>query len=190
MGDETRAAGAARHVILLTGDKGVGKSTVCQQVAARARAAGYAVAGVLSPPEVAPDGGKVGIWVEDARTGARRRLAVATHLRRGLPVETTHWSFNEDVLQWGAEVIAQATPCDLLLIDELGPLELERGAGWTAAFDVLRGGDYRWAVVVVRPSLCAPLRHRLAGLTLETVHVTDANRDALPGALGSRLWGA
>ncbi len=178
-----------KQVILLTGPKGVGKSTVCGSVVALARAAGVRAAGVISPPEITPDGDKVGIWVADVVTGERRRLAVATHLRRGAAVETTHWSFNEDVLQWGAEVIARATPCDLLLLDELGSLELERGQGWTVAFDVLRDGAYRWALAAIRPGLLAALRARILGPSVEEMAVTEASRDALPGQIAGRLWG-
>jgi nucleoside-triphosphatase THEP1 len=179
-----------RQITLLSGAKGVGKSTVCARVAALAREAGLRAAGVLSPPEVTPAEEKVGIWVEAVASGERRRLAVAAHLRRGAPIETTHWSFNVDALRWGAEVIAQATPCDLLLIDELGPLELERGEGWTVALDVLRGGAYRWALAVVRVGLHEALRARVPGVATEALEVTDSNRDALPAEIAARLWGA
>lgn len=182
-----------KSVALLSGSKGVGKTTLCARVAARARAVGLRVAGVISPPEIAPDGAKVGILVEDVAAGERRRLAVATHLRRGARTETTHWSFNEDALHWGAGVIARATPCDLLLLDELGPLELERGEGWTAALDVLRDGAYRWALVVVRPSLVPIMQDRAAGWpgvqAGDVIAVTGANRDALPEQIAARLWG-
>ena len=184
------------RVILLSGAKGVGKSTLAARVAAMARAAGWRVGGVLSPPELSAEGEKVGIWLEDAASGERRRLAESTRLRQGAAVETTHWSFDDAVLEWGAALIAAATPCDLLLVDELGPLELERGQGWTVAFDVLRGGGlepragYRCALVVIRAPLVAALEARLAGLPVEAVVVTEANREALAAQLAARLWGA
>ena len=36
-----------------------------------------------------------------------------------------------EVLAWGTRILQQATPCDLLVVDELGPLKFERGEGWT-----------------------------------------------------------
>ena len=42
---------------------------------------------------------------------------------------------------------------DLLIIDELGPLELIHQTGWQAARDVLRSKDYSLGLVVVREEL-------------------------------------
>ena len=49
--------------------------------------------------------------------------------------------------------MAQSAPCDLLLVDELGPLEMLRGQGFTAAQAALAGGRYRLGIAVVRPAL-------------------------------------
>ena len=43
-------------------------------------------------------------------------------------------------------------------MDEIGPLEMDRGEGWTNALEVLRLGEYRLAVAVVRPSLVDAVR--------------------------------
>lgn len=43
--------------------------------------------------------------------------------------------------------------CDLLLIDELGPLEWIEEGGFRSAFAALDTDCYRWAVAVVRPNL-------------------------------------
>jgi nucleoside-triphosphatase THEP1 len=50
----------------------------------------------------------------------------------------------------GNEVIRRATPCDLLVIDELGPLEFDAGIGMTACFPALEGEAYRIAIAVKR----------------------------------------
>jgi nucleoside-triphosphatase THEP1 len=176
-------------VILLCGPAGAGKSTVCARVVELARQAGLRVAGVISPPQIAPgaEGQKTSIWVEDVLTGERRLLAVAAHLRQGL-VQTKHWTFNAETLGWGSDVIARAVPCDLLVVDELGPLELERGEGWTVALEVLRGRAYQWALVVVRPELIAVMRARLEGMAVRAVVVSQENRDALPEQIAGWLW--
>lgn len=80
-------------------------------------------------------------------------------------------------------MLSQAKPCDLLVIDEVGPLELERGKGWVSAFDVLRAGAYALALLVVRPELIAQVCDRLAGCDLEVLPVTSENRDRLPISL-------
>jgi len=50
-------------------------------------------------------------------------------------------------------MLEEAVPCDLLMIDELGPLEFQRGEGWVNGFDVIENGEYSTALIVVRPSL-------------------------------------
>jgi hypothetical protein len=59
---------------LLTGAIGVGKTTLCQHLAAGARARGVAVGGVLAPPVTSQDR-KVGISLVDLHSGETRLLA-------------------------------------------------------------------------------------------------------------------
>ncbi len=116
------------------------------------------MAGIVTPPRLLGKR-KVGIDVEDVRSGERRPLAECSGDTDG--PSTGAWSFHAAALAWGAAVLQTATPCDVLLIDELGPLELLQGEGWVSALDVLRGSAYRLAVAVVRPELEARLRHLL-----------------------------
>lgn len=66
---------------------------------------------------------------------------------------TERWVFNEDVLTWGNQVLADTDGCDLLLVDELGPLEFNRGQGWQNGLQAIDKGEYKIAVVVIRPAL-------------------------------------
>lgn len=57
------------------------------------------------------------------------------------------------VLQWGNTIFAElddSTSIDLLVVDEIGPLELDRQLGWMEAVKRLDRGQFRTAVVVVR----------------------------------------
>jgi hypothetical protein len=67
----------------------------------------------------------------------------------------------------------------VLVVDELGPLELVRNQGWTAGLDVLRAGRYRLALAVVRPSLLACFEDRLGTSEFVRLEVAPANRSAL-----------
>lgn len=167
-------------VVILSGESGSGKTTVCVRVVALARVQGLDVAGVLTLPRLAGDC-KVGLEVEDIRTGRRRPLA--EHIGAADGPATEGWHFHTDGLAWGAMILRHAKPCDLLVIDELGPLELLRDEGWTASFDLLRARCYRLALVVVRPSLVPHVCERLGGVEPLVLAVTEANRDALPGEI-------
>jgi hypothetical protein len=50
-------------------------------------------------------------------------------------------------------VRAQAVPCGLLVVDELGPLEFERAQGWLSGLTALDSGEYELGLVVIRPEL-------------------------------------
>jgi nucleoside-triphosphatase THEP1 len=148
------------RIVLLTGERGSGKTSACERLAVMARDSGFDCAGIVSPA-VVEDGVKVGIDVADVRTGERRRLATVDERRDGLRLGP--FRFDHDSLAWGARRVEMACPCDVLLVDELGPLELEREAGWANALGVLRQGEYGLGVVVVRPSLLLASRDRLGG---------------------------
>jgi len=143
---------------LLTGPKDAGKTTFCHQLVQAARDQGWDVAGLLSPARMEA-GQKMCILAEDIRNGEQRTLATAAPQ----PQANLHlgpWYFDERVLDWGNRVIRKSHPCDLLIVDELGPLEFKAGIGLTAAFDVLFEQRYKVGCVVVRPSLLAEARIR------------------------------
>ena len=173
---------ARPSIVILSGEAGSGKTTICTQVVALAQ--GLVVAGVLTLPRFA-GGCKVGLDVEDIRTGQRRPLAERVEATDGPATEG--WHFHADGLAWGSMILRRATPCDLLVIDELGPLELAQGQGWMVGLDLLRASRYRLALVVVRPALLPCFRERLGGVEPLTLAVTEANREALPREITALL---
>ncbi len=150
-----------RQLAILSGPRGGGKTTLCQQLLELARQRGLDCAGIISPARI-EGGRKVGIDLLDVRSGECRPLAEAD----GLPGElrTAAFRFDPGVVEWGAGLLNAACPCDVLVVDELGPLELERGQGWTNALDVLRNGPFKLALVVVRPALVSVFRQSMSGV--------------------------
>ncbi len=167
----------ATRIILLTGGRGVGKSTVCHKTVTLARAQGYVCGGVITL-KYANYAGDVRD-VLDAGSGHTRRLTVDT----ASAVVMGRFRFDPETMIWGNDVLARAVPCHLLVVDELGPLEIVRGQGWQKAFEVLRGGDFGLALVVVRPGLLEQVRHKLPAGSTETLTVETHNRDELPRVL-------
>lgn len=148
------------NLFLITGDIGVGKTTWCQQWIDLAGADGWRVGGLLSPP-VMVGRQKVAIDLVDLASGERRQLARLRQIEAGPDTVTTgKWLFDTAVLAWGNDVLQRVTAVDLLVIDELGPLEFERGQGLQAAFELVAAGNYRMAAVVIRPSLIPQAQQR------------------------------
>jgi len=142
---------AGPRLVLLTGGRGSGKTSWCLVVREAACRAGFAVAGVISPP-VYGEAGKIAIDVLDAAGGERRRLAV-----RPPPGETgtagLGWRFDAAALAWGDALLANVAACDLLFVDELGPLEFRGVGGFRHGFAAIEARRYRLALAVVRPEL-------------------------------------
>ncbi len=174
-----------REIIVLTGDRGIGKTTTCLQLAQRAQADGFDCAGIVSLGRFT-DGDKLGIDLLDLRTQTRCSLAEADD--RPAPLRTGRYRFDVAAMQRGLDWLEAACPCDLLIIDELGPLELERGEGWANALGILRTGHFRLAVVVVRPALTNVFTAAMAGVdaTLDTL-VCQPPVEALTADLLARL---
>ncbi len=139
------------QLILVTGLSGVGKTTWCTRLIELARNTGRTVSGLLSP-SVFNNGRKVGIEVVDLGTGDHRRLA-DLRVDDSASVRTPRWAFDPQSLEWANQVLADAPESDLLVIDELGPLEFFQNKGLTAGLERLDSGKYRVAAVVTRSSL-------------------------------------
>ena len=145
-------------VILLSGERGSGKTKLCSLVAENACRAKWQVTGVISPA-VFGKGQKTAIDIIDLANGRRRKLA---RLRKSGDegILTSQWTFDEQALEWGNAALKEAVPCDLVVIDELGPLELLRGLGLTAGLEAIDSRLFSLALAVVRPELLEIARER------------------------------
>jgi nucleoside-triphosphatase THEP1 len=163
----------AARIVILSGERGAGKSTVCRETIALARARGYICGGLLtlSHPDDTLD-------VLDVRSGDVRRLTLEPETSPA--VIQGRFRFDPETLAWGNAVLARAWPCHLLVVDELGPLEIERGEGWLKAFDVLCRPDLMLALVVIRSELVAQAQLKLPAGATAVLTVRPDNRDDLP----------
>jgi nucleoside-triphosphatase THEP1 len=170
---------------LLTGPRAVGKTRFCAAAADLAGQADWRVAGLLSTP-VFVDEEKMGICARDLASGAQCQLA-SKHAHEPFSVIMGEWHFDPRVLAWGNTVLEGSTGLSseeelsrLLVVDELGPLELLRNQGWLAALPLLNSRKYRAGLVVVRPELlerATPLLPELAG-TIKLEPGVDPEREA------------
>jgi len=190
------AQSASAKIALLTGPVGSGKSTVAGRVAELAWSRqGLSVAGLWCPARL-EDGIKTGIEAVDLDRGERRLLAVRTDLPgraeagagRAGP-RTGRYRFDPEVAAWGSRVLAAAVAArpGLLVVDGIGPLELERGEGWEPVLAHLAGGAVPCALIVVRDRLLKALEARLGDARTLPFPITPENRESLPGEILSRL---
>ena len=173
---QSASAASAARIIILTGERGAGKSTVCRETIALAQARGHTCGGILTMRR-ADDA----LDVLNVRSGYVRRLTLDPDERPA--VIQGCFRFSPETLAWGNDALGRAVPCQLLVVDELGPLEFEQGKGWQAAFDVLSGRDFTLAIVVVRPELIVKAQLRLPASAVNVLTVTTDNRDDLPALL-------
>lgn len=143
-------------ITILTGGVGSGKTTYLQSVISLIRKRGVAVDGYLS--ERVMDGETAsGYDLVDLHTGRRRGL-----LRRSAGGgEGKVGPFETDAEGFAAAegIIARCLPTALLVLDELGRLELEGKGVWLAAGPVLREPERR-VLVVIREALLEDYRAR------------------------------
>ena len=153
---------------IVTGWRGSGKTTFCSEMLKTARLAGWDTAGLLSPA-VFQDGKKDSIWAEEIRSGEKRLLAAA-HPQTETNLAFGDWYFDQKTLEWGNLVLKSSVPCDLLMIDELGPLEFKLSLGWVSALEVIKTAQFRLALVVIRPELLETAQN-----ILHPIHIIQMN---------------
>lgn len=163
--------------VLITGPIGVGKTTVCLRVIEAARRAGLSVGGILTPAILEESGEKSGIAIVDLATGERRLLARIGEYPEGLRLGK--YTFERQALEWGCAILRRERSADLLVIDEIGRLELERGEGFVGALDILAAGEARRSLSIVRETLLPALYARLPQVSFVEFRVNEQNRSAL-----------
>jgi nucleoside-triphosphatase THEP1 len=142
----------ASKIVILSGASGQGKTRVCQALVELVKEHGLSVRGILSPA-VFTGGKKIAILAEDACSGEQHALAQVRRESLQGDIQTGHWTFDPEGVAWGNRILAQAGECGLLVVDELGPLEFLQHKGWVEGLQAIERGQYRLAVVVIRPEL-------------------------------------
>ena len=148
------------HLFLLSGLSGAGKTTWCLELVKRAQQKGLDPVGLVSPA-VFEDDVKVAIDIMDIQSGNKRRLARRQLERRQLNPDgsiTPQWALDESALTWGNQILtnlrhAQRDMLDILIIDEMGWMEWEKGVGLVGGMQLIDERCYRLAVVPVRSRL-------------------------------------
>jgi len=166
----------------LTGPPGVGKSTIVNRIVEEAERLGCRPGGIRAP-EVRRGGRRVGFLIVDVATGRQGWLA-----RRGAPGPRvgSYGVIVDDVLRVGVSALEWAIAnADLIVVDEIGPMELVVPELRQAIKRALTAG--KPVVGVVHRALARrdPELYRLARRLGPIVWVTLENRDRLLREAGS-----
>lgn len=162
---------------VMTGDFMTGKTTWIIDMLERPEAQALDIAGVISPA-VFGNGKKTGIDALLVPDGERLELARprtgefvderSAHSGANPDLdpnpnpnpEQLGWKFSAEAMACINEHFAACEGCGLLIVDEIGPLELMRGQGYIEALHLLDTGSPDAALVVIRPALLEVARER------------------------------
>ena len=167
--------------LLVVGEPGSGKTSWCREYIDERRKRGVSVGGILCPA-IEQQGQRVGSNALDLLTGQEIPFArLSRHRSFKAGEKIGNYIISRDAISFAFGAIERAVKrnCDLVVIDEVGPLELT-GKGLMPAVQLaLRSGVN--ALIVVRSSLREALQNRfpedefavLADLTQSTSNVTE-----------------
>lgn len=164
--------------IIVTGEIGIGKTTVCQRIIEIARNLGYTCGGIITYK--APD---QGIIIKDVQTGEQEVLASINNVYQG--PRTGKYFFNPAGIEFGVRAIDQGVSSDIVFVDEIGYLELT-GSGFVQALKLIGTEKVKSSLLVIRKELLAAFSSRL-GSKPSIFETTSENRDELPQKIGAVL---
>ncbi len=141
---------ASTGLWVISGPSGAGKTKLCADMTAQTQENGVTVGGLICPA-VFEGGKKIGIDLLDISSGKRQRLA--THSCDMDNSTIGCWQMDESMIAWGNQILTGLKDEDVIVIDEIGPLEFEKGCGFQEALRLLDEDRYRTALVAVRPAL-------------------------------------
>lgn len=169
-----------KRLLLLTGSPGVGKTSVLLRVVESLKAKGYSVGGMVSREARS---GEVRVGFEISDLGGSRRGWLA-HVNQHSGPQVGKYRVNlEDLNSIGAEAIMEAVQdCDVIAIDEVGPMELFSEKFKEAVKRAVECGKLVVAVVhwKAKDRLIEEVKNRE---DTEIIVVTYENRDNLHEAI-------
>ena len=173
-----------RPVLILTGEIGVGKTTACRKAAKQAVCMGLSSGGILTPP-IYEDGRKTGFFAEDLKTGEQWPLGTkgtGSDLK-GPVFGIYRFSIDGFSKAYGTLKTAVVERCDLIVLDEIGPLEIVHKKGFWRILRPLFDQKNAFLLLVVRPSLIEDVKKMLGERRIFVFTANTENRNSLPGRI-------
>lgn len=173
-----------KRVLLITGNPGIGKTTLLMKAVDTLKDRGYHIGGMISR-ELREAGKRVGFEILDLNSSRSGWLA---HVNQKDGPKIGKYRVNiEDLNRIGAQAISYAVAnCAIVAIDEIGPMELCSAKFKHATHKALESRKPILAVVhwKAHDKLICEAKNREDA---ETFAVTQENRDKLPELLIQRI---
>jgi nucleoside-triphosphatase len=167
--------------IAVTGKPGVGKSTVVAKAADElVKQRNLKIRGIRTA-EIRKEGIREGFSIEDIETG---KTGILSHVRGSGPRVGKYHVNLDDLAGIGARALRNSLDCDLVVIDEIGPMELKSEEFISAVEKVLESD--RSVLAVLHRSSKHPLAQRVRE-EFEVLTVDEGNRNGLPETIVGRL---
>jgi nucleoside-triphosphatase len=169
-------------LIVLTGRPGIGKTTILKRITTILKEKGICVGGVLTE-EVREYGMRIGFDMLDVSSGLRLRLA-SIHGIDGPRIG--RYSIDLNVCSKAASILVN-TDSDVIVFDEIGPMELLSDDVSDALLHLLSVKDKKSIVVVVHRRF----RHKMIDEYIKKasilIEVDAHNREFLPSYISNQI---
>jgi iron complex transport system ATP-binding protein len=167
-------------VIIVTGAIGIGKTTICKKVIEIVRSRRYSCGGIITYKGSSED-----IVIEDVQTGEIKNFASTSNIYSG--PSTAKYFFNPEGIEFGIRAIEKGVTSDVLVVDELGQLELS-GQGFVKVIEQIAAGKIKNCILVIRKSLLSSFIPKF-GITTSVFEITINNRNRLPNEISMVVFG-
>ena len=139
------------RIAVICGARDSGKTSAAEALSGRLRSQGLRVGGVLSEAAVS-EGTKISYSFRDLSTGGQSLYA--TRRRGVIPHGLLAYEFLAEGVEFGCAAVrrAAADRVDVLIVDEIGPLEAGGAGLWPPCREILAAFPGR-IVLTVRPEL-------------------------------------
>lgn len=149
------------ELIGLTGKSGAGKTNAFQTLAQAAQKAGLSVFGFYCPA-VFQDNEKIGINLR--LLPGEETFLLGSLEKRETWLQIGRWWMDPSVFDLVNAHLKAFVSCDLLLIDEIGPAEINGKMGWPNALVLLKEDRFQIGVVSFRPAFIGFFKKNYAGI--------------------------
>ena len=159
------------RVVVVTGPSSGGKTEAVVGVSELLRSSGVPIAGFVQPAEFA-DGRTIGFRIRDVASGEEAVLATLRERHEG--DFGTRFRFADEGFRLGREALSRASSSAVVIVDELGPVELRGQGHMPAVREALAVDGLRASIIVVRRALVPTL---LAELEASDAIVVDVETE-------------